>query len=96
MPPGDISDVDTDSSEFIEDVDKRESTLKSEVTYIVRVVQGISKAKRPKSGCETIFLVGSPAGKCFAWASEALKVRQAFFFPFFFFSVFLRQPRSPQ
>jgi len=71
----DITSVDTDSSQFIVDVDSREKVFKEQVAYIIKECQDISLLKKPLRKAEVLFLVAvqSSASKIISWATPKLE-----------------------
>jgi len=78
MPPDPIEDpvlpeVDTESSQPIEEPQAREKAFKEQVAAILHEAQDISLLKRPAKGAEVLVLIATPAQKVFSWATARLE-----------------------
>lgn len=67
------AEVDTEASEFIENVEEREKHFKTQVAIVLKQAEDLSLLKRPSHGCEVCFLVATPAKKIVSWSTPKLE-----------------------
>jgi len=66
-------EIDTDNTEFVTDVDKRELAFKEQTKLILAEAEAISVLRRPQKKTEVLVLIATPAQKVVSWATPKLE-----------------------